>query len=380
MGLERFSELFAENFDESGELGASVCIRRNGEEILHLAGGYLNRDRRLHWTKETPVLIWSATKGLSSACLVHAASEHRIALDRRIVDLWPEYGENGKEETTLLHVLTHQAGQPALRDSSLSMLDHDAVASQLARQQPFWKPGSTHGYHPRTYGFLVDELVRRITHGIPLSTYFRLVFGDPLNLNLWIGVPESLVNDVATIYAPRESSTRESEKPFYQAFVNRDSLTRTAFATPAGLFSPSQMNDPKVRRHSLPSLGGIGTAGALARFYQILCSDEIFSWETIHRIAAMQCMGKDQILQIDTAFGIGFMKDPLVGNTKTRKIFGPEPDGFGQPGSGGSLGFCDPKNGIAFAYVMNQMEPGIFPNAKSLRLVDYLYERPGEIR
>jgi CubicO group peptidase (beta-lactamase class C family) len=143
---------------------------------------------------------------------------------------------------------------------------------------------------------------------------------------------------------------------------------------------PSQMNDPKVRRHSLPSLGGIGTAGALARFYQAFCSDEIFSLETVRRIAATQCMGKDQILQIDTAFGIGFMKDPLDGNKKIRRIFGPELDGFGQPGSGGSLGFCDPKNGIAFAYVMNQMEPGIFPNAKSLRLVDYFYERSGEIR
>jgi CubicO group peptidase (beta-lactamase class C family) len=380
MSLERFIDLFAENFDQSGELGASVCIRRNGEEILHLADGYLDRERRLSWTKETPVLIWSATKGLSSACLIHAASEHRIALDRRIVDLWPEYRQNGKEDTTLLHVLTHQAGQPALRDLSVSILDHDAVAGQLARQEPFWKPGETHGYHPRTYGYLVDELVRRITHSTPLGTYFRLIFGDPLGLKLWIGLPESLVNDVATIYAPRKPQTQESEKPFYQALADLESLTRKAFSTPAGLYLPSQMNDPKVRRHSLPSLGGIGTAGALARFYQALCSDEIFSLETVRRIAATQCMGKDQILQIDTAFGIGFMKDPLDGNKKIRRIFGPELDGFGQPGSGGSLGFCDPKNGIAFAYVMNQMEPGIFPNAKSLRLVDYFYERSGEIR
>ncbi|MBV9130736.1 MAG: beta-lactamase family protein, partial [Verrucomicrobia bacterium] len=148
MDLERFYDLFAENFDQSGELGASICIRRNGEEIVHLAGGYLDRDRRVSWTKETPVLIWSATKGLSSACLIHAASEHRIALDRRIVDLWPEYGKNGKESTTLLHVLTHRAGQPALRAPSISILDHDAVAGQLARQEPFWKPGEGHGYHP----------------------------------------------------------------------------------------------------------------------------------------------------------------------------------------------------------------------------------------
>jgi CubicO group peptidase (beta-lactamase class C family) len=127
-------------------------------------------------------------------------------------------------------------------------------------------------------------------------------------------------------------------------------------------------------------LGGIGTAGALARFYQTLCSEEIFSSETIRRIAATQCTGKDQVLRIETAFGIGFMKDPLDGKKKIRRIFGPELNAFGQPGSGGSLGFSDPKNGISFAYVMNQMEPGIFPNAKALRLVDYFYERSGKIR
>jgi len=380
MELQEFIDLFGENFDQFGELGASVCIRRNGEEILHLAEGYRDREKTLQWTKETPVLIWSATKGLSSACLIHAASEHGVELDRKAVEFWPEYGQNGKADTTLLHVLTHQAGQPALRDPSASILDHDAVAWQLAQQEPFWKPGEAHGYHPRTYGFLVDELVRRITRGTPLGTYFRLVFGDPLELNLWIGVPESIVHDVAPIFAPRKPRAPDSEATFYQALGNPDSLTRRAFATPAGLHSPSQMNDPKVRMHSLPSLGGIGTAGALARFYQTLCSDEIFSSETIDRIATTHCTGKDQVLQIDTAFGIGFMKDPLHGSGKARAIFGPELDSFGQPGSGGSLGFCDPRNGIAFAYVMNQMEPGVFPNVKSLRLVDYFYQGSEELR
>jgi CubicO group peptidase (beta-lactamase class C family) len=378
MDLQGFVDLFAENFDQPGELGASVCIRRNGEEILHLADGYCDREKTFPWTRETPVLIWSATKALSSACLIHAASEHGVELDRKVVDLWPEYGQNGKAETTLFHVLTHQSGQPALRDLSISILDHDAVADQLALQEPFWKPGAAHGYHPRTYGFLVDELVRRITHGTSVGAYFRLIFGDPLDLNLWIGVPESIAHDVAPVYAPRKTRTPGSDEPFYQALSDHGSLTRRAFSSPSGLHSPSQMNDPKVRRHSFPSLGGIGTAGALARFYQTLCSDEIFSSEMIRRIAATQCTGKDEILRIDTAFGIGFMKDPLDGSKKTRRIFGPELDGFGQPGSGGSLGFCDQKNGIAFAYVMNQMEPGIFPNAKSLRLVDYFYERSGQ--
>lgn len=380
MDLQGLIDLFEENFEQLGELGASVCIRHDGDVILHLAGGYCDREKARAWTTDTPVLIWSATKALASACLIHAASEHEIGLDRKVVDLWPEYGQNGKADTTLLHVLTHQAGQPALRDLSVSILDHEGVAAQLARQEPFWKPGETHGYHARTYGFLVDELVRRITDGISVGSYFRLVFGNPLNLDLWIGVPESVANHVAPIFAPRKARTPDVEEPFYQALADQGSLTRKAFSTPAGLHFASQMNDPNVRRHSIPSFGGVGTAGALARFYQTLCSDEIFSSETIRRIAVTQCTGKDEILRIDTAFGIGFMKDPVDGNKKVRSIFGPSLHGFGQPGSGGSLGFCDPENRITFAYVMNQMEPGVFPNAKSLRLVDYFYERSGEIR
>jgi CubicO group peptidase (beta-lactamase class C family) len=374
MDLQGLIELFAENFVRLEEVGASVCIWRRGEQILHLANGYRDREKRLTWSQQTPVLIWSATKGLTSACLIHAASEHGIELDRNIVELWPEYGQNGKKDTTILHLLTHQAGQPALRNPSVSILDHDAVVDQLARQEPFWKPGDAHGYHARTYGFLVDELVRRITQGTSLDTYFRLIFGEPLKLDLWIGVPESIAHEVAPIFAPRKTRTPGSEEPFYQALSQQDSLTRKAFSTPAGLHSPSMMNDPKIRRLPLPSFGGIGTAGALARFYQALCSNETFSTEMIRRIATTQCAGKDEVLRIDTAYGIGYMKDPVVRGRKARQIFGTSVTGFGQPGSGGSLGFCDPENEVAFAYVMNQMEPGLFPNPKSLRLVEHFYE------
>jgi CubicO group peptidase (beta-lactamase class C family) len=140
------------------------------------------------------------------------------------------------------------------------------------------------------------------------------------------------------------------------------------------------MNDAKIRRHSIPSLGGIGTAAALARFYETLYTDEILPSETVRRLSQTVCSGKDRVLQVETAFATGFMKDPVKANAKIRAIFGPGLSAFGQPGSGGSLGFCDPENGIAFAYVMNQMEPGVFPNAKSLRLVKYLYEQTGVIR
>jgi CubicO group peptidase (beta-lactamase class C family) len=374
MDLERITELFEENFARRGELGASLCIVRHGEQVINLAGGYCDREKKVPWTRKTPVLIWSATKGLASACLIHAAQTHGIRLDRKVADIWPEYGNSGKADTTLLQILTHQAGQAALRDPAISILDHEAVARQLARQQPFWKPGDAHGYHARTYGFLLDELIRRITQGTPLGTYFQEIFGGPVRLDLWIGIPNSVDAEVAPIFAPRKAREPNAEDAFYKAFSQPESLTRRAFSTPAGLDSPSQMNDPNVRRHSLPSLGGIGTAESLARFYDSLCSNQLFPSEMLEQIATLQCSGPDQVLRVDTAFGIGYMKDPVVGARKTRSLFGASLSGFGQPGSGGSLGFCDPENGVTFAYVMNQMEPGLFPNAKSLRIVEHFYD------
>jgi CubicO group peptidase (beta-lactamase class C family) len=373
-------DLFAENFEHSGELGASVSSRHHGHEVLNLGNGYIDREKTRRWSTKTPVLIWSATKGLASTCLIHAATEHGIDLERRVTSLWPEYGENGKGDTTLRHILTHQAGQPALRDPSISIFDHPAVAAQLARQAPYWKPGEAHGYHARTFGFLLDELTRRITGGTTLGTYFRAVFGDPLDLDLWIGTPAHVANNVAEIFAPQVARIRDTEEPFYRAFANEESLTRKAFSSPAGLRVASQMNDPKVRQHSLPSLGGIGTAEALALFYETFCSDTIFTPSFIRRVSTTQCSGIDKVLQLETAYCIGFMKDPTNENGKTRRIFGPELSAFGQPGSGGSLAFCDPKNQVTFAYVMNQMEPGVFPNEKSLRLVEYFYDKAGVTR
>ena len=374
MELQEFIDLFGENFDRFGELGASVCIRQNGEETLHLAEGYRDREKTLPWNKETPVLIWSATKGLSSACLIHAASEHGVELDRKAIEFWPEYGQNGKADTTLLHVLTHQAGQPALRDRDISLLEHERVAEALARQEPFWKPGSAHGYHARTYGFLVDEIVRRIS-GIDVGAYFREVFATPLNLDLWIGLPPELAEEVAPIFAARRTRATSEEDPFYTELAQQDSLTFKAFSTPAGLMVPSVMNRAEIRTHVLPSFGGIGTAESLATFYyRTFCEPTFFSSERIADLSKTVASGVDRILRIPTAFAAGFMKDPISeAGQKIRSLLGPSPSAFGQPGAGGSLAFADPKNNVAFAYVMNQMEPGLFPNPKSLRLVRWAY-------
>jgi CubicO group peptidase (beta-lactamase class C family) len=368
------ADLFQENFTKYDELGASVCIWRDGKIVASLGDGFWDREKSRKWTTETRVLIWSATKGLASACLLHLCDQEKIALSRRVEEFWPEYGGNGKADTTLLHVLSHQSGQPALRNREISFLEREAVAGALAGQEPFWKPGSAHGYHARTYGFLVDELVRRIA-GINIGAYFRNVFATPLGLDLWIGLPQELADDVAPIYAARRTREASGEDPFYSELAKQDSLTFKAFTTPAGLMVPSVMNRAEIRTQVLPSFGGIGTAESLATFYyRTFCEPTFFSPERIAEFSETAASGIDAILRIPTAFAAGFMKDPVsdVGQ-KLRSLFGPSSFAFGQPGAGGSLAFADPKNNVAFAYVMNQMEPGLLPNPKSLRLVRLVY-------
>jgi CubicO group peptidase (beta-lactamase class C family) len=372
---DRLIDLFAENFVQYQELGASVCIIERGEQTLSIGDGFVDRTRTKPWTPQTRVLIWSATKALASASLLHCCEQAGIVLDRGVKDFWPEYAANGKEDTKLSHILAHESGQPALRQTDIGILDHEAVVQALAQQEPFWRPGHAHGYHPRTYGFLVDELVRRISSGLTVAEYFRKTFGQPLELDLWIGIPSELVNDVAPIQTPRQKRELSSEDPFYEALADQTSLTRLAFSTPSGPIAPSAFNTPELRMHPLPSLGGIGTAESLARFYyRVFCEPEFLSRELLSMLEKTIVSGHDRVLQIPTAFGLGLMKDPISPeHKKLRRIFGPSIAAFGQPGAGGSHAFVDPDRKLAFAYVMNQMEPGVLPNPKSLRLVDQLY-------
>src|SRR5216684_776778 len=224
--------LFRENFDKFGELGAAISVWQNGKPILDLDGGFRDGRREQPWTKDTLVLVWSATKGLGSACLLHVLQEHKIDIERRVGEFWPEFAQAGKENITLGQLLSHQAGLAAL-DRKVDVLDHAAVVDALAKQAPNWPPGTTHGYHARTFGFLLDELVRRISR-TTLGEYWRETFGEPLKLDLWIGLPERENPRVATMYAAKAGKPPEP-KQFYTDLITLGTLARKTFTSPYGL-------------------------------------------------------------------------------------------------------------------------------------------------
>lgn len=372
---DQLTPLFEENFARFGELGAAVSVWQNGKPLLELQSGF--RDARLEepWTADTLVLFWSATKGLGSACLLHVLQERDIGVERRVAEFWPEFAQGGKDEITLAQLLSHQAGLPAL-DESVDILDYAGVIAALEKQAPLWPPGTAHGYHARTFGFLVDELVRRIAEKT-VSQYWRRAFGEPLGLDVWIGLPDSENARVATIYAAKAGG-KATPAEFYRDLVTPGTLVRKTFTSPRGLHSISAMNTKENRALEIVSFSGIGSASSLAKFYAMLANGgelegrRYFKPETIAQMTTTLSSGIDRIFQIPTAFSAGFMKDPPE---TTRRIFGPSASAFGHPGAGGSHAFADPENGISFAYVMNQMEQSLLPNEKSLRLVDAIYRQ-----
>ena len=372
--LQRLNPLFDENFEKFGELGAAISVWQNGKPIAELYGGFCDAGGEKPWMSDTVVLVWSATKGIGSACVLHALQQQKIELNRTVAEFWPQFGQAEKDKITFEQLLSHQAGLCAL-DQRVDVLDYGGVIRALEKQAPLWLPGTGHGYHARTFGFLLDELIRRIT-GNTLPDYWQENFARPLELDFWIGLPEKENARVATIYAAKSGKPPEPAQ-FYRDLVTPGTLARKTFTSPYGLNVISKMNDPHIRTQPNVSFGGIGSASALGKFYSMLANggefngQVFFSRETIGWMTTTLSDGVDRVFQIPTAFSAGFMKDS---RDAARRMFGPSATSFGHPGAGGSHAFADPENKIAFAYVMNQMEQSVLPNEKSLRLVDAIYD------
>lgn len=377
INADSIRRVFDENFASRGEIGASVSIWQAGREVLTLAGGFCERERERPWTADTPTLIWSATKGPASACVLHALEAADVGLDEPVASRWPEFAQGGKGSVTIAELLSHRAGLSAL-DTKVSVLDYGAVVAALAAQAPIWPLGEGHGYHTRTFGFLEDELLRRVQpRGMTLGGYWREHFADPLGLDVWIGLPDELHSRVATTYPARVPGIMsESPDALYQALADPASLARRSFASPAGLHNVSSMMSAEARRAEFPAFGGIGSARGLAKFYARLAmaDDALFSPAARTAMMTPVVSGPDRVLCTETSFAAGFMLDPRdASGTKLRQTFGPVSSAFGHPGAGGLHAFADPENQLAFAYVMNQMELGVFPNRKALALVEAIY-------
>ncbi len=375
--LTSLTEPFERNFREWGELGASVSVFVGDQEVLNLSQGYADREQTRPWTEDTLVPVWSATKGPAALSCLLALEEFGVSIEAPVAEVWPEFAASGKSGITLRTLLAHGAGLAAL-DAPVPMHDYPAVIKALEEQSPVYAPHTRQAYHARTFGFLLEEIVRRLSHADSLGHYFHERIAQPMGLDFWMGLPPEKLSRVATLY-PGKMTAGAKPDAFLQAFLTRSTLTQRAFASPTGLNAIQDMNKPETLAQGYASMGGVSTARALAAFYAMLSNQGV--WHGKKRVSdailleleTTRTQDVDGVLCSPIGFSAGLMRDALnEQGEKIRPLFGRGARAFGHPGAGGSLAFGDPGRNLSFAYVMNQMTPGALPGGKALSLVSAL--------
>ncbi len=367
-------DAFARLFAEHGEVGAACCVHHGGRVVVDLHGGLADATTGRPWDEDTLQLVFSATKGVTAACVLMLVERGGLELDAPVAAYWPEFAANGKGAIPVRWILSHRAGLAAI-DGDFTLdeaLAWDPVVAALAAQAPSREPGTQHGYHLRSYGWLLGELVRRVT-GKTIGRFLADEIAAPLQLDLWIGLPEREEPRVSRIIPPEPPSGPLRE--VFERLFAPDTLAGRAFTSPANLFHYDEMwNRRELHAAELPSSNGIASARSLSRFYAALAGEvdgiRLLREETVARARAIESDGPDAVLFLPTRFGLGFMLPPALSRATP-------PTAFGHPGAGGSLAFADPEAQIGFAYVMNRMVLDGTSDRRAETLVAALYEALG---
>jgi CubicO group peptidase (beta-lactamase class C family) len=363
-------EAFAENFATRDEVGAAVAVTIDGKSVVDLWGGHADAGRTRPWERDTIVHVWSTTKPLTALCA-------HVLIDRGVLDVeapvaryWPEFAAGGKADVRVQHLLTHRAGLAAVRSPlpPAAIYDWKTMAGALAAQEPWWEPGAHVGYHVLTFGWLVGEVVRRVS-GKSLGRFFRDEVSRPLEVDFHIGLAaEEDARTADTIATP----PTDPGDLLVQALGDPESMRAKAFFNPP--FVPELVNTRAWRATEIPAANGHGNARAVARLYGALARGgeldgvRLLRAATLVRATHEWCRGTCLVTGVPCRLGLGFAlalpEWPL----------GPGAHSFGHPGAGGSLGFADPDARLGFGYTPNRMEPGFaMKPPRLMALVDAVY-------
>ena len=391
-GFEGVADAFRANFEQHGEVGAATSVYVGGKKVVDLWGGIADREAGTPYTEDSLQLVFSTTKGATAACASLLAQRGELDVDAPVAEYWPEFKAAGKGDIPVRWLLCHKAGLPYV-DATLTLeetLAWDPMIRALEEQAPVWEPGTAHGYHATTYGWLVGEVIRRIT-GKSVGTFFREEIAEPLDLEFWIGLPQEQQARVAPLIQwgslsggdalggqPTEALDPALAELIKQ-FMGPDTLLGKALGAPNNVIADAEggFNNPAVRAAEIPAANGVTNARSLARFYAGLTgtveggpSQPILDAEQVAKASELQTSGSDKCLVFETTFGLGFF---------VASPFAPYggPRSFGHTGAGGSVGFTDPENAIGFGYVMNKMGLSLNGDPRSGGLIRAVYDAIG---
>ena len=359
-GFEPVYDVFRSNFTDGHELGAGFAAYLNGELIIDLKGGYADRNKSQPWDDQTIVPVYSTTKPIAALVLASLMDKLPDGYETLVSHVWPEFGCAGKDQITLGQMVSHQAGLPGFIepiDPSL-WLDPPACAAALARLEPLWSPGTAHGYHPLSWGYLIGETVQRLS-GHSLGTVLRESFTDAFEIDFQIGTPARDHHRIAEIMRPRA----------LPELGELNTATRAAFATK---WAAPDRGGAIWREIEIPSANGIGSARAVAQLYGVyahsgtLADTRVIEDSCFQALTRSRVKGQDLVLPYITEFAAGVMRNNLG-------LYGPNPGTLCHSGWGGSLALGDPDRNLSCAYVMNRQSNRLQADPRATRLVQALY-------
>lgn len=382
--FQQVRQEFERNFLERGEVGASVCVTVQGQTVVDLWGGFVRPETQTPWTAETISIVFSSTKGATALCAHILASRGKLDLDAPVTTYWPEFGQAGKADIPVKMLLNHQAGLPAVRAPlpQGAYANWDFMVNALAKEEPFWEPGTRNGYHALTIGWLVGEVVRRVS-GKSLGTFFQEEVAKPLELDFWIGLPE----DKEPRVAPMIAAAPDTNSLLYKEMIRPGSLASLAILNSGGYMGAKPEYDLRAAHAAeIGGAGGITNARGLAGMYAPLACGgalkgvTLVNPDTLARMGVVaSATGRDAVLVMPSRFALGFMKsmDNRRASAGVRESAIMSEEAFGHVGAGGSLGFADPKAGMSFGYTMNRMGAGTLLTDRGQSLVDATYRALG---
>ena len=371
--FNRVKDVFAENFEKRNEVGAAAAVMLDGKSVVDIWAGHADKEKTKPWTRDTLVNVYSTTKGITAICAHRLADKGLLDIDAPVAKYWPEFAQAGKDKLPVRFLLSHRAGLPAVRKilDDNALFNWTTMTTALAEQEPWWKPGTAHGYHAVTFGYLVGEVIRRITGKSP-GTYLRDELAGPLDLDFHIGLDAKHDARVAGLIPAAPPGPGEPNM-FAEMMKNPESAGAKAFMNPPVLTKPGLVNSREWRAAEIPAANGHGTARSLARLYGALARGgeldgvRVMSKDEVANCSIEQSNGPDALLIINTRFSLGFMM------SQPGASLGPNPKSFGHPGAGGSLGYADPDAKIGFGYTMNKMQNSLLIDARPLALIDAVY-------
>lgn len=371
----RFSavrDAFAENFASRNDVGASAAVYLDGKLVVDLWGGHADAAGTRSWQRDTIVNIYSITKPMAAICLHRLVDQGKVDWDAPVTRYWPEFGPAGKDAIPVRQLLNHRSGLSGIREvlPTEAFYDWSRMVHALEAQEPWWEPGAFHGYHTVTFGWLIGEIVRRVS-GKSLGTYWREEVAEPLGADLIIGLGEKDDRRVADMVRAAPLAPGEID-PMAELHANPESMRAKAALNPP--WDPVEtINSVEWRRAEIPGVNGHSNGRSLARIFGALARGGeldgvmVLSPSVIEGATVEQSHGPDAITVAVSRFGLGFALSsgtyPMGGNPRT----------FGHAGLGGSIAFADPDAGIGFGYAMNRVANGIGQDPRVTSLVDALY-------